>query len=88
MAVFSPDRQLDSVGAQALLVLAPYVIGESPCPFSCDIVPPCQSNGMMQHSSRRSTLTRSSKSICCVRQQQVDVLWRCLRCCQGACVYR
>ena len=54
VAVFSPDKQLDSVGAQALLVLAPYVIGESPCAFSCDIMPPCQSNQTMQHSSGSS----------------------------------
>eukprot|EP00891_Asterochloris_glomerata_P005927 jgi/Astpho2/5927/Aster-02415 len=27
-ALFSPDRQLDSIGAKALLVLAPYVIGD------------------------------------------------------------
>ena len=77
MAVFSPDRQLDSVGAQALVVLAPYVIGESPCHFSCDIVPPCQSNCMMQHSSRRTTVTCSNKSIWRVQQQQMS--------CGGAC---
>lgn len=63
MALFSPDRQLDSIGAKALLVLAPYVIGESPCNFSCDIQPPCQSNQKMQHSSSNSGFTRSSRHI-------------------------
>ena len=87
VAVFSPDRQLDSIGAQALLVLAPYVIGESPCHFSCDIVPLCQSNSMMQHSSRISTFTSSSKSIYVFGDRQVNVLWRRLHCCQGARVH-
>ena len=63
MAVFSPDRQLDSVGAQALLVLAPYVIGESPRNFSCDGMPPCQSNQTVHNISGSSGSTRSSTSV-------------------------
>ena len=63
VALFSPDMQLDSLGAQALLVLAPYVIGELPRGFSCDSVPVCQSIQTMHHSSSGSSSTRSSTSI-------------------------